>query len=168
MFYRILSINNPALKGRGIKPLNTNKTIEHLTVCCIFVAVFAEKKLTESRISIMLSQIRPYFLYNALAVISRLCDRDPSEAEKVTVNFSNYLRANMNLLERTEPIPFENELNHTIEFMNLEKAMYGEALNVIYNIQAKGFKLPALTMQPRSDKIRWAEINCAYLQNKMK
>jgi LytS/YehU family sensor histidine kinase len=94
----------------------------------------AEKALTESRISIMLSQIQPHFLYNAIAVISRLCDKDPAEAKKATVNFSNYLRANMNLLERTEPIPFENELNHTIGFMNLEKAMYGDALNVTYDI----------------------------------
>jgi len=107
-----------------------------------------ERKLSESRISIMLSQIQPHFLYNALAVISSLCDKNPAEAKKATVNFSNYLRGNMNLLERTEPIPFENELNHTISFLNLEKAMYGEALNVIYDIQTKNFKLPALTMQP--------------------
>jgi len=106
------------------------------------------RKLNESRISILLSQIQPHFLYNALAVISRLCDKDPAEAKKATINFSNYLRANMNLLERTEPIPFENELNHTIGFLNLEKAMYGEALKVIYDIQTKNFTLPALTMQP--------------------
>jgi len=110
--------------------------------------VQTERKLAESRISIMLSQIQPHFLYNALAVISRLCDKDPAEAKKATINFSNYLRANMNLLERSEPIPFENELNHTIGFLNLEKAMYGEALNVIYDIQEKHFNLPALTMQP--------------------
>jgi len=110
--------------------------------------VQTERKLAESRISIMLSQIQPHFIYNALAVISRLCDKDPAEAKKATINFSNYLRANMNLLERTEPIPFENELNHTIGFLNLEKAMYGEALKVIYDIQTKNFKLPALTMQP--------------------
>jgi len=107
-----------------------------------------ERKLNESRISILLSQIQPHFLYNALAVISRLCDKDPAEAKKATLNFSNYLRANMNLLERSEPIPFENELKHTIGFLNLEKAMYGEALKVIYNIQTKNFTLPALTMQP--------------------
>jgi len=107
-----------------------------------------EHKLNESRISIMLSQIQPHFLYNSLAVISRLCDKDPAEAKKATINFSNYLRANMNLLERAEPIPFENELNHTIGFLNLEKAMYGEALNLVYDIQAKDFKLPALTVQP--------------------
>jgi sensor histidine kinase YesM len=110
--------------------------------------LLAEKKLNESRIAIMLSQIQPHFLYNAFAVISRLCDKDPAEAKRATINFSNYLRANMNLLERTEPIPFENELNHTIGFMNLEKAMYGDALVVSYDIQAKDFKVPALTMQP--------------------
>jgi sensor histidine kinase YesM len=108
----------------------------------------AEKKLNERHIAIMFSQIQPHFLYNALAVISSLCDEDPAKAKKATVNFSNYLRANMNLLESTEPIPFENELNHTICFMNLEQAMYGEELNVIYDIQTKCFKLPALTMQP--------------------
>jgi len=108
----------------------------------------AEHKLNESRISIMLSQIQPHFLYNALAVISRLCDKEPAQAKKATINFSNYLRGNMNLLESAEPIPFENELNHTISFLNLEEAMYGEALNVIYDIQVKYFKLPALTIQP--------------------
>jgi len=107
-----------------------------------------ERKLAESRISIMLSQIQPHFLYNALAVISSLCDKNPAQAKKATINFSNYLRGNMNLLESPEPIPFENELNHTISFLNLENAMYDEALNVIYDIQTKYFKLPALTMQP--------------------
>jgi len=32
--------------------------------------------------------------------------------------------------------------------MNLEQAMFGDALNVIYNIQVENFNLPALTMQP--------------------
>jgi len=107
-----------------------------------------EKKLADNRISMMLSQIQPHFLYNALAVISRLCDKDPAEAKKATIDFSNYLRANMNSLERAEPIPFANELNHTIGFMNLEQAMYGGALKVIYDIQTENFRLPALTMQP--------------------
>jgi len=40
----------------------------------------------------------------------------------------------MDSLEETKPIPFEKELEHIEGFLNLEKAMYGEALNVIYNI----------------------------------
>jgi sensor histidine kinase YesM len=74
----------------------------------------AERKLAESRISIMLSQIQPHFLYNALAVISRLCDKDPAQAKEATKSFSDYLRGNMNLLERTKTIPFETELNHRL------------------------------------------------------
>jgi sensor histidine kinase YesM len=114
----------------------------------IEIKLQTERKLTQSRIYIILSQIQPHFLYNSLTVISRLCDKDPAEAKKATINFSNYLRANMNLLESVTPIPFENELKHTIGFLNLEQAMYGEALKVIYDIQIKNFKLPSLTVQP--------------------
>jgi hypothetical protein len=107
----------------------------------------AERKLNDSRISIMISQIQPHFLYNALAVISRLCDKDPAQAKKATIEFSVYLRGNMDSLEKTNPISFEKELKHIEGFLNLEKAMYGEALRVIYDIKTKDFFLPALTVQ---------------------
>jgi two-component system, LytTR family, sensor kinase len=95
----------------------------------------------------MLSQIQPHFLYNALTVISRLCDKDPAKAKKATIEFSAYLRGNMDSLEEIKPISFEKELKHIEGFINLEKAMYGEALNVIYDIKTKDFFLPALTAQ---------------------
>jgi LytS/YehU family sensor histidine kinase len=106
-----------------------------------------ELQLTQSRIAMMLSQIQPHFLYNALAVISRLCDKDPAQAKKATIEFSAYLRGNMDSLEETKLISFEKELKHIEGFLNLEKAMYGDALNVIYDIRIKDFFLPALTVQ---------------------
>jgi len=127
-----------------------------LTILFIYIGMQAqfqkilkekELQLTQSRIAIMLSQIQPHFLYNALAVISRLCDKDPAQAKKATIEFSSYLRGNMDSLEETKPIPFEKELKHVEGFLNLEKAMYGEALNVIYDIKTKDFSLPALTVQ---------------------
>jgi LytS/YehU family sensor histidine kinase len=54
----------------------------------------------------------------------------------------------MDSLEETKPISFEKELKHIEGFINLEKAMYGEALHVIYDIKTKDFFLPALTVQP--------------------
>ena len=51
-----------------------------------------EKELEESKITIMLSQIQPHFLYNTLTSIASLCDSDPKVAKDVTINFSNYLR----------------------------------------------------------------------------
>jgi sensor histidine kinase YesM len=127
-----------------------------LTILFIYIGMQAqfqkilkenELQLTQSRIAIMLSQIQPHFLYNALAVISRLCDKDPAQAKKATIEFSAYLRGNMDSLEETKPISFEKELKHIEGFLNLEKAMYGEALNVIYDIKTKDFFLPALTVQ---------------------
>jgi len=127
-----------------------------LTILFIYIGMQAqfqktlkenELQLTQSRIAIMLSQIQPHFLYNALAVISRLCDKDPAQAKKATIEFSAYLRGNMDSLEETKPISFEKELKHIEGFINLEKAMYGDALDVIYDIKTKDFFLPALTVQ---------------------
>jgi len=127
-----------------------------LTILLIYIGMQAqyskimkekELQLIQSRIAVMLSQIQPHFLYNSLAAISRLCDKDPAQAKKATIEFANYLRGNMDSLEETEPIPFDKEMRHVEGFLNLEKAMYGKALNVVYDIQAKDFKLPVLTLQ---------------------
>jgi len=107
-----------------------------------------ELELTESKVSIMLSQIKPHFLYNALSTIAQLCDDNPAEAKKATLDFSKYLRKNMESLNDNNLITVENELNHVESYLNLEKAMHGDSLNVRYNIEAGDFLLPPLTIQP--------------------
>jgi two-component system LytT family sensor kinase len=67
-------------------------------------AVEQEKELMQSRISIMRSQIQSHFLYNALTAIARLCDIDPAKAKKTTLDFSEYLRGNLDSLSRTRPV----------------------------------------------------------------
>lgn len=39
-----------------------------------------QNELTQSRIAIMVSQIQPHFIYNALATIKALCGIDPESA----------------------------------------------------------------------------------------
>ncbi|MCL2444275.1 MAG: histidine kinase, partial [Treponema sp.] len=58
-----------------------------------------ENEMTKSRIAVMLSQVKPHFLFNALTAISQLCDIDPVRAKRVTIEFSNYLRGNMTSLD---------------------------------------------------------------------
>ena len=110
--------------------------------------ILAENKLNESRISIMLSQIQPHFLYNALTAIARLCNKDPLEARNATINFAHYLRGNMESLTEKVLIPVEKELKHIEAYLDLEKAIYGKALMVVFNIESTDFKLPTLTVQP--------------------
>jgi len=107
-----------------------------------------ELELTKSKVSIMLSQIKPHFLYNALSAIAQLCDEDPVKAKKATMDFSAYLRSNMESLNDKGLISIEKELEHVKGYLDLEKTMYKDALNVVYNIQATGFMLPPLSIQP--------------------
>lgn len=107
-----------------------------------------EKVLAEQRIDIMLSQIQPHFLYNSLAVIHHLCEENPAKAKKMLKEFSEFLRGNMYSLKAREPIPFERELNHAMNYLYLEQQRLGERLHVICRIQTTAFCVPPLTLQP--------------------
>lgn len=108
----------------------------------------AERELAQNRISIMLSQIQPHFLYNALVVIKQLCDIDAHEAKEAVVEFANYLRGNLDSLTLEECIPFNKELDHVRNYIGLEQRRFGSRVQIIYNISFKDFLIPALTLQP--------------------
>lgn len=107
-----------------------------------------EQELTESRIAIMLSQIQPHFLYNSLVVIKHLCIADQNEAREAIVDFSDYLRMNLDSLSQKTPIHFSKELEHVKTYLSLQKRRFGDTLQVEYDIQAESFLLPSLTVQP--------------------
>ena len=107
-----------------------------------------ELELAEGRITAMLSQIQPHFLYNSLTAIRQLCRSDPALAGETIVEFSNYLRGNLDSLLIKEPIPFERELSHVETYLALEKKRFGDKLNVVYDIRARDFFVPALSLQP--------------------
>lgn len=107
-----------------------------------------ERELLQNRISIMLSQIQPHFLYNTLTAICGLCDSDPKEAKKVTAEFADYLRHNLDSLTQSTPVPFEEELRHIQIYLSIEKKRFEHRLNIMYDIAASNFRIPTLTVQP--------------------
>lgn len=108
-----------------------------------------ELELLESRVALMLSQIKPHFMYNTLTAIEYLCNRDGAkQAGKAVHDFSKYLRGNLNSIAYKQQIPFENELEHTEHYLSIEQMQYEERLQVKLDIQAVDFTLPALTLQP--------------------
>ena len=62
-----------------------------------------EREVEKANMAVMISQIQPHFLYNALNTIKSLIRRDPKKAEQAVVDFSYYLRGNMDSLTHTEP-----------------------------------------------------------------
>ena len=113
-----------------------------------FVREHEDALVMEQRVQIMLTQIRPHFLYNALTVIQDLCRTNPEQAENATIQFSKYLRGNMDALQTNAPIPFSEELEHTREYLALEQMRFEDKLTVRYDIQCEAFSLPPLTLEP--------------------
>ena len=107
-----------------------------------------EIALSESNNALVLSQIQPHFLYNALTSIYRLCDVKPEAAKEAVSNFSKYLRGNLDSIKQAEMISFAEELKHLQAYLALEKIRYGDYLKVEYNIEVAGFFIPPLTVQP--------------------
>lgn len=107
-----------------------------------------KQELQESRISIMLSQMKPHFIFNTLNTIYHLCDIDPNKAKSTINSFSTYLRNNINNLEQNEMIFFEKELSFVNTYLDIEKVRFDDELLIYFDIRVSDFKLPVLTVQP--------------------
>ena len=113
-----------------------------------FVREHERDLMASQRIRLMLSQIKPHFLYNALGAIEELCDSDPRAAKQATVKFAQYLRGNVNTLSEEGTIPFGRELQHTRLYLDLEQIRFEDALKVEYDIACGDFPIPTLTLEP--------------------
>jgi sensor histidine kinase YesM len=107
-----------------------------------------QQELYEAKVSVMVSQIQPHFMYNALTSIAMMCTIDPDTAQEATVTFAKYLRGNMDSLKQTKPISFELELEHLKKYLYIEKLRFGDKLKIEYDIQTVNFVLPQLSIQP--------------------
>lgn len=110
-----------------------------------------EMELTQSKIKLIISQIQPHFLYNAISTIRVLCTRNPEEAKKALDYFAKFLRANMDSLGTEGCVPFTKELDHVKSYLYIEKLRFGELLNIEYDIQTLDFQCPPLTLQTMAE-----------------
>lgn len=138
----------------GIVFLNLANTLSLIIIFLFMQAMQGERlarqetQQTQDRIKIMLSQIQPHFIYNALNAIRQLCKKDSCAAQNAIDDFAKYLRGNLDLIKCNTPIPFTKELEHIRIYLNLEKMRFEEELQVVWNVEVDSFMLPALTVQP--------------------
>ena len=104
-------------------------------------------QLTESRVSTMMSQIRPHFIYNTLGSIEQLCIVDPQKAGELVHNFSKYLRGNFGELDNPKPILMSKEMEHVHHYINIENVRFPD-MTFSFEMNSNDFKIPALTIQP--------------------
>ena len=106
-----------------------------------------DAELARSRISTLMSQIHPHFIYNTLGSIEQLCELDPPKAAKLVNDFSKYLRGNFGEIDNTRLIRVSKELEHTEYYIGIEKVRFPD-IEFITEMSCCDFSVPALTIQP--------------------
>ena len=104
--------------------------------------------LKYSELKALQSQINPHFLFNVLNTMTSLIRTNPEKAREVTIDLSKYLRYNLdNNLKSVELI---KELNQIDTYIEIEKARFGDKLNIIYDVDESlyNFQIPSLIIQP--------------------
>ena len=107
-----------------------------------------QREIAHQRASIMVLQMRPHFIYNAMMSIYYLCAKDSKKAQQVTLDFTTYLRKNFTAIASEDTVPFSDELEHTRAYLAVEQVQFEDSLYVEYDTPHKNFRLPPLTLQP--------------------
>ena len=158
--------------GTGAGVLNTGAVSKYIFLILLIVAVIMVLKLipsninaaakakelemekmaldallAESRISTMMSQIRPHFIYNTLGSIEQLCKLDPPKAADLVYNFAKYLRGNFGELDNPKPILMSQEMQHVRHYISIEAVRFPD-MTFVFEMNSEDFAIPALTVQP--------------------
>ena len=104
-------------------------------------------ELAETRVSTMMSQIRPHFIYNTLGSIEQLCELDPPKAGELVHNFAKYLRGNFRELDNPKPILMSQEMEHVRHYVSIENVRFPD-MTFSFEMNSDDFHIPALTVQP--------------------
>lgn len=105
-------------------------------------------ELRNSRIVLAMSQIRTHFIFNVLTAISGMCEYAPEKADAALMQFSRYLRSNINIMQNDELEPFLKSLEHLKDYIALEQLRFGNKLQFTTELEVTEFKMPPLVLQP--------------------
>ncbi|MBE6066611.1 MAG: sensor histidine kinase [Clostridium lundense] len=102
---------------------------------------------TKAEIKALQTQINPHFLFNALNTIISFVRINPDKARELIINLSTYLRYNLEIGDNL--VDIYKELEQVKAYIEVERARFGDKLNVIYDIDEDiNIKIPSLIIQP--------------------
>jgi hypothetical protein len=96
------------------------------------------------------NQLNPHFLFNALNSVAALLSRgDAREAEAMTENLADFLRATL-ALDPQRLIALDEEISLQNLYLSVEKVRFPERLNVVVDMpdETRSVLVPALITQP--------------------
>lgn len=86
----------------------------------------------EAQKQILMQQLQPHFLFNALSTLKSLISENPANAEDYTVRLSDFLRYSVQA-KKNEVVSLAEELKFTQDYFDLQNVRFGDALQ--YSIE---------------------------------
>jgi two-component system LytT family sensor kinase len=104
---------------------------------------------TEAELRALKAQINPHFLFNTLNTIAELIHADSEKAEETVERLAEMFRYVLNGSERGL-VPLEEELAFLDDYLEIERARFGDRLRVSRRIAPDALSLlvPSLILQP--------------------
>ncbi len=104
--------------------------------------------LVKSELKLIQAQVNPHFLFNALNTIVAVVRKNPEKARTLLLHLSNYFRKN--LKRSSDLATLEEELDHVNSYLYIEKARFGDKLQIVQDIDSRLLraKVPTFTLQP--------------------
>lgn len=108
----------------------------------------------EAEKQVLLQQLQPHFLFNALSNLKSLIKENADVAQDYALKLSEFLRYSVEA-HRNELISLEKELAFTKDYIELQKVRFGEAFTYSIDIPATALKyeLPILALQTLIENI---------------
>ena len=105
---------------------------------------YTEKLKTD----LLLSQIRPHFIHNSITAMVYYADKDVEKTRSALIDFSKYLRRNIDCVNTDHLGTIEEEIEHVRSYISLAKLRFGDDLKVDFDLCSGSFLIPVLTVQP--------------------
>lgn len=102
----------------------------------------------EAQRQVLLQQLHPHFLFNALSTLKSLITENPEEGENYVVKLSEFLRYSVQAHAK-EVVSLSEELRFTQDYIDVQKMRFGEALHCEIAIpdEVLSKKIPVYALQ---------------------
>lgn len=106
-----------------------------------------ELELEQSKLTLLMTQIKPHFINNSLIAVQELCYEEPEKAAELINHFSLYLRNNIEASDN-RLVPFDKEISAVKEYLALEYADTSKVFRTEFRLEYTDFELPSLSVEP--------------------
>lgn len=109
-----------------------------------------QNTITELKAQALSAQLNPHLIFNVLNSIQSLVSLGETERSNIYISrFSKFMRGSLKLSKKSKVL-FEDEIEITEKYIDLEKLRFGTDISFEFNIQADSGKIvvPPLILQP--------------------